>query len=254
MTFLRRLFGFATLAAVAVGAVFVLAAPRSWLARTRRPLLRGRIDGDARGRRSGCRRVAEPCPGCAGGGASRLSNRMRDDELRRAIRERAYLEGSFVLRSGQRSSFYVDKYRFSTEPVTARAARSPARGDGRQRGSLRRAARRPRARARCRWRLRRRSSSRLPFVIVRKEPKEYGTGNRLEGEFSPGERVCLRRGRGDDAAAPRWTPFTPCARRVSSAQTAVCVVDREEGGADALARVAVRLRPHLSRGRDSSSA
>ena len=26
-------------------------------------------------------------------------------------------------------------------------------------------------------------------------------------------------------------------------RTAVCVVDREEGGADALARVAVRLRP-----------
>ena len=34
-------------------------------------------------------------------------------------------------------------------------------------------------------------SSHLPFVIVRKETKDYGTGNRLEGEFSPGERVCL---------------------------------------------------------------
>ena len=31
----------------------------------------------------------------------------------------------------------------------------------------------------------------LPFVIVRKEAKGYGTGNRIEGDFEPGERVCL---------------------------------------------------------------
>ena len=34
-------------------------------------------------------------------------------------------------------------------------------------------------------------SSGLPFLIVRKEAKEYGTANRLEGFFEPGERVCL---------------------------------------------------------------
>ena len=34
-------------------------------------------------------------------------------------------------------------------------------------------------------------SSGLPFLIVRKEAKEYGTANRLEGVFEPGERVCL---------------------------------------------------------------
>ena len=31
----------------------------------------------------------------------------------------------------------------------------------------------------------------LPFLIVRKEAKDYGTANRLEGVFEPGERVCL---------------------------------------------------------------
>ena len=41
---------------------------------------------------------------------------MLDEELKLAIRERAYLEGDFVLRSGRRSSFYLDKYRFSTHP------------------------------------------------------------------------------------------------------------------------------------------
>src|SRR5205823_560072 len=34
-------------------------------------------------------------------------------------------------------------------------------------------------------------ASRIPFVIVRKEAKEYGTGKRLEGAFEPGARVCL---------------------------------------------------------------
>ena len=45
---------------------------------------------------------------------------MGDPELTRAIRERAYLEGDFVLRSGRRSSFYLDKYRFSTDPELLR--------------------------------------------------------------------------------------------------------------------------------------
>ena len=34
-------------------------------------------------------------------------------------------------------------------------------------------------------------ASGLPFLIVRKAAKEYGTANRLEGVFEPGERVCL---------------------------------------------------------------
>ena len=41
---------------------------------------------------------------------------MTDAELARLIREHAYLEGDFVLRSGRRSRYYLDKYRFETEP------------------------------------------------------------------------------------------------------------------------------------------
>src|SRR5207237_10386828 len=37
-------------------------------------------------------------------------------ELGAALREHAYLEGDFVLRSGRRSRYYLDKYRFETEP------------------------------------------------------------------------------------------------------------------------------------------
>ena len=37
-------------------------------------------------------------------------------DLADRIRAVAYLEGDFVLRSGRRSSFYLDKYRFETQP------------------------------------------------------------------------------------------------------------------------------------------
>ena len=39
-----------------------------------------------------------------------------EPDLAPRIREAALLEGDFVLSSGERSSFYVDKYLFSTEP------------------------------------------------------------------------------------------------------------------------------------------
>ena len=49
---------------------------------------------------------------------ARRSRRRGDDRRRagRLIREHAYLEGDFVLRSGRRSRYYLDKYRFETEP------------------------------------------------------------------------------------------------------------------------------------------
>jgi orotate phosphoribosyltransferase len=81
-----------------------------------------------------------------------------------------------------------------------------------------------------------------PFLIVRKEAKEYGTGNRLEGVFEPGECVCLiedvvtSAGAAVDAIEALRDAGLTC-------RTAVCVVDREEGGVDALAHVAVRLCP-----------
>jgi orotate phosphoribosyltransferase len=31
----------------------------------------------------------------------------------------------------------------------------------------------------------------LPLLLVRKEPKGYGTGKQLEGRFAPGERVTV---------------------------------------------------------------
>src|SRR5262249_16011079 len=52
---------------------------------------------------------------------ARSAGRVTDDELARRLVDQALLEGDFVLRSGRRSSFYLDKYRFETEPSLLRA-------------------------------------------------------------------------------------------------------------------------------------
>lgn len=98
------------------------------------------------------------------------------------------LEGDFVLSSGKRSRFYVDKYLFSTEPALLRdlareiSARLPAdteRLAGVELGAV------PLVAAAA-------LESALSYVIVRKATKEYGTGNRIEGRpFEAGENVAL---------------------------------------------------------------
>jgi orotate phosphoribosyltransferase len=84
-------------------------------------------------------------------------------------------------------------------------------------------------------------ASDLPFIIVRGETKEYGTAKRIEGSFEPGELVCLVEdvvtsggALGEAVSALRNEGLV--------VRNAVCVVDREEGGSDALARLGVRLR------------
>jgi orotate phosphoribosyltransferase len=165
---------------------------------------------------------------------------MEDRELRDALREHAVLEGDFVLRSGRRSSVYFDKYRFETRPdllralaerLAATAAEIEPGADllaGPELGAVALAAATSLA-------------SGLPFLIVRKQTKGYGTDNRLEGVFEPGQTVCLIEdvvtsgGAAVEAVEALRSAGLEC-------RHAVCVVDREEGGVDALARQAVRLR------------
>jgi orotate phosphoribosyltransferase len=166
---------------------------------------------------------------------------VTDEELRHALREHAYLEGDFVLRSGRRSRYYLDKYRFETRPdllgaLGERLARAVAEHEpeatrlaGPAVGAVALAAAASLA-------------SGLPFLIVRDEVKGYGTGNRIEGVLEPGETVCLIE---DVVTSGGAAAASVEALREAGlvCRTAVCVVDREEGGADALARLAVRLWP-----------
>ncbi len=177
---------------------------------------------------------------------------MNDAALLAAIREHAYLEGDFVLRSGKRSRYYLDKYRFETVPellealgarLAAKAAElepDAVRLAGPELGAVALAAAASLA-------------SRLPFLIVRGEAKAYGTANRIEGAYTEGERVVLIEdvvtsgGAAADAVRAVRQAGLEC-------RTAICVIDREEGGVDTLARLGVRLHSlffaaHIVQGR-----
>lgn len=166
---------------------------------------------------------------------------MKDPELLAALREHAYLEGDFLLRSGRRSRYYLDKYRFETRPDLlgplgeriAAAVREHEPDAVRLAGPALGAVALAAAAS---------LISGLPFVIVRDQAKEYGTANRLEGAWEQGETVCLV-----EDVVTSGGALLEAVEAVREAglvvRHAVCVVDREEGGADALARHAVRLHP-----------
>jgi orotate phosphoribosyltransferase len=163
------------------------------------------------------------------------------DELGRLLVDHALLEGDFVLRSGRRSNWYLDKYRFETQPELLRllgdrlatVASEVEPGAVRLAGPALGAVALTAAAA---------MASGLPFIIVRGETKEYGTGNRIEGPFETGELVCLVE---DVVTSGGALVEAVAALRDGGLEVrnALCVVDREEGGADALARLGVRLRP-----------
>jgi orotate phosphoribosyltransferase len=164
---------------------------------------------------------------------------MERNELRSALREHALLEGDFVLRSGRRSRYYLDKYRFETRPdllaalgegLAAAVSESEPEAAllaGPELGAVALATAASLA-------------SGLAFLIVRKEAKGYGTANRIEGVYEPGERVCLI----EDVVTSGGAAIeaVDALRQAGlECRTAVCVVDREEGGTEALAHRAVRL-------------
>ena len=121
---------------------------------------------------------------------------METAELARRIKQVAYLEGDFVLRSGQRSKFYFDKYLFESQPdILAELGRRLAQhaGDaeliaGPELGAVSLAASASMACGK-------------PFVIVRKKTKEYGTSKLIEGPAVAGKRVLLVEDIGTTAGA-----------------------------------------------------
>lgn len=148
----------------------------------------------------------------------------------------ALLHGDFLLSSGRRSSWYLDKYRFETEPrllrrIAVGLARELDPGTDRLAGPELGAVALVAAVA---------LETGLPFVIVRKAAKEHGGSREIEGILQPGERVSVV----EDVITSGGQALA-AARRVTAAGGEVhqilAVVDRDEGGGEAIAADGYRL-------------
>ena len=149
---------------------------------------------------------------------------MERAELIKAIMRAAYLEGDFVLRSGKRSKYYLDKYLFETDPtilaelgrlLAARTTPRTRRIAGAELGAV------PLAAAAA-------IASAKPFVIVRNAKKEYGTAKLFEGRLDPGDVVLLV-----EDVATTGGQVLEAAKTITDAgatvEKIVAVIDRQEG-------------------------
>ncbi|QRN80048.1 MAG: orotate phosphoribosyltransferase [Nocardiopsis sp. BM-2018] len=158
--------------------------------------------------------------------------------LAAAVFDRSHLTGSFLLRSGQVSSEYFDKYRFEADPRLLRAlaealAELVPEGTevlaGLELGGV------PLAVALG-------QVTGLPCAFVRKAAKPYGTRKVAEGSDVEGRRVLVIE---DVVTSGGQVVASTADLRELGAEVdhALCVIDRQAGGPDALAAVGVALRP-----------
>jgi orotate phosphoribosyltransferase len=112
---------------------------------------------------------------------------MDRDELAKRLQEMCRLKGRFVLRSGQVSEFYFDKYQFEADPQLLRAVADLAVAlipegtellAGLELGGV------PVATAMS-------LATGIPQVLVRKEAKTYGTAKLAEGPDVDGRGVLV---------------------------------------------------------------
>ena len=152
---------------------------------------------------------------------------MTRDELTRRIKEVSYLEGDFLLRSGKRSKYYMDKYLFETCPDILKAL-----GDefakhitddvtliaGAELGGVALAA----ATA---------MTSGKNWIIVRNSKKDYGTSKMVEGVLKAGDVVLLV-----EDIATTGGQVLEAAKIIkeagASVKEIVCVIDRKQGAGE----------------------
>jgi len=112
---------------------------------------------------------------------------MTRDQLIERIKQIAVLHGDFTLRSGRKSTYYIEKYRFTTDHEALAALGQLLakhvtpdidRIAGAELGGV------PLAAA-CAM------AAGKPFVIVRNAKKDYGTAKQVEGILNKGEKILL---------------------------------------------------------------
>jgi orotate phosphoribosyltransferase len=162
---------------------------------------------------------------------------MDRDALARMIYDRSHLTGEFRLRSGVVSNEYFDKYLFESDPELLRTIGGalvpllPPDTEalaGLELGGV------PLATMLSQL-------TGLPVLFVRKEAKTYGTGRLAEGGDVEGRRLTVV----EDVVTSGGQVVASCGdlrERGAIVEHAVCVIDRESGGAKNLAEIDVELR------------
>ncbi|MGM0447643.1 MAG: orotate phosphoribosyltransferase [Methanobacteriota archaeon] len=171
---------------------------------------------------------------------------MTDDDRRRELiaaltAADAVRFGEFELSHGGTSDYYVDKYLFETDPdalglvseaFADRLADTEAKLAGVALGAVPLVAVTAAELGR-------------PYVIARKQAKEYGTGNRIEGRLDEGEEVVVIE---DIATTGQSAVDAVEALREAGATVdrVLVVVDREEGASELLADHDIELESLLT--------
>ena len=149
---------------------------------------------------------------------------MTKEELIKRIKETSYLEGDFILRSGKKSKYYLDKYLFETCPDILRAlgeefARHITNDvtllAGAELGGVALAAATALVTGK-------------NWVIIRNRKKGYGTDKMVEGILKPGDVVLLV----EDIATTGGQVLEAAEVITAAGATVkkiVCVIDRKEG-------------------------
>ncbi len=149
---------------------------------------------------------------------------MNRKQLIKRIKNTSFIQGDFVLRSGRKSRYYLDKYLFETCPdiLEALGEEFARRMDknvnliaGAELGGVALAAATSMATGK-------------GWVIVRNTKKKYGTGKLIEGVLSSGDVVMLV----EDIATTGGQALE-AAKLINEAgaevEKIVCVIDRQEG-------------------------
>lgn len=167
---------------------------------------------------------------------------MTREELIKRIKETAYLEGDFTLRSGKKSKYYLDKYLFETRPDILKALGKEfakyVTGDvsliaGAELGGVALAAVTA-------------MQTNKNWIIVRNSKKGYGTGKLIEGKLNKGDVVLLV----EDIATTGGQVLEAAKVITESGATVrkiVAVIDRKQGAGENITNAGFKFESILTK-------
>ena len=161
---------------------------------------------------------------------------MTHEQLAKRIADVALLRGEFTLRSGRKSNYYLDKYRFETQPdvllelgkmIASKIPADAQRIAGPELGAVPLAAS---AAMQCG----------KPCLFVRNQKKEYGSAQQIEGVYNAGEKVVLI-----EDIVTSGGQVIEAAKTLKDAGLIVLkvivIIDREEGGREAIEGAGIKM-------------